>query len=103
MMAASQYLMVGGGDAFVPARGCPVAMEKYGNGQYFPHHGDSSRFFAGEVRVRDDDSATIRLAVWRCVYCGVTLVGIGNTYEPEVTDTELTWFEEHVNLIGGPG
>lgn len=100
-MAASQFIQVGGGDAFIPAQGCPVATEKYGNGQYLPHQGDNGSFLAAEARVHDG-SAVIRLALWRCVYCGAVLVGVGNMNEAEINDTELTWFEERVTLIGGP-
>jgi hypothetical protein len=91
-MPATQFLMVGGEGAFVPAQGCPVAMEKYSGGEYFPHNGNQDKFLAAELQVHDG-SAAIWLALWRCEHCGVTVVGLGNTKD-EITSAQMTWFEE---------
>lgn len=84
--------MVGGDEEFVPAKGCPVAMRQFADGEYFPHNGDPDRFLAAEVQVHDG-SAKIRLALWRCVYCGVMVVGLGDT-KAAITSSQMTWFEE---------
>jgi hypothetical protein len=97
-MAAGQFLMAGGGTDFIPAQGCPVAMEQFADGEYFPHNGDSDHFLAAELQVKDG-SAVVLLALWRCVYCGTVLVGLGDT-SVAVTSSEMTWFEQKNTLIG---
>jgi hypothetical protein len=83
--------MVGGGDAYRPAESCPVASEKYGGGGYMSHMGDPSSFLVALAKVHDD-SAAVRLSVWSCVFCGTTLVGLGDPDEP-VGDQDFTWMQ----------
>ena len=83
--------MVGGGDAYLPAAGCPVAIAKYGNGGYLAHQGDPNSFLVAEARVKDG-SASVRVAVWQCVFCHATLVGLGDPAEP-LNGQDFSWFE----------
>lgn len=83
--------MVGAAEEYRPAEGCPVASEKFGNGAYMAHQGDSGSFLVAQARVRDG-SAAVRLSVWSCVFCHVTLVGLGDPDEP-VGQQDFTWFE----------
>ncbi len=90
-MPDNRVLMVGGGDDYLPAGGCPVAGEKYGNGEYIAHAGDPDSFLVAEARVKDN-SASVRIAVWKCVFCGTTLVGLGVPEEP-LNAQDYTWME----------
>lgn len=83
--------MVGGGDDYLPAGGCPVAGQKFGHGGYMSHRGDPDSFLVAEARVKDG-SASVRISLWKCVFCGATLVGLGDPAE-EIDQTEFTWLE----------
>jgi hypothetical protein len=83
--------MVGGGDAYRPAESCSVASEKYGNGEYMAHQGPSDSFLVAEAKVKDG-SARVRIALWRCSFCGAVLVGLGDP-EEDVQEQEYAWFE----------
>lgn len=89
-MADSRLLMVGGGDDYLPAGGCPVATG-YGNGEYMAHAGDPDSFLVAEARVKDG-TASVRIAVWRCVHCKATLIGLGVPEEP-LNQQDFTWLE----------
>lgn len=90
-MPDSRVLLVGGGDGYIPAASCPVAEENSGTGEYMSHQGDFSSFLVAEARVKDG-SASVRVAVWRCVFCGNTLVGLGDPAE-ELDKQSFTWME----------
>jgi hypothetical protein len=87
----NRVLMVGAGDDYLPAGGCPVAIEKYGNGQYMAHIGDPDSFLVAEARVKDG-SAAVRVVLWRCVFCHATLIGLGLP-EGELGSQDFTWME----------
>lgn len=89
----NQFLIVGGAAPFVPAEGCPVATEQFGGGAYMAHQGDRDSFFIADVRVRDD-SAAVRVVVWRCVYCGRVLAGLGSTAPENLAEQDYAWMEE---------
>jgi hypothetical protein len=82
--------MTGGGDDYLPAGGCPEASERFGNGEFMAHQGDPGSFLVAEARVKDG-SAAVRVTVWRCVFCGATLVGLGVPDE-ELGRQDFTWF-----------
>jgi hypothetical protein len=90
-VADNRVLMVGAGDDYLPAGGCPVAGEKYGNGEYMAHQGDPDSFLVAEARVKDG-SAGVRLVLWRCVFCGSTLVGLG-VPEGTLGAQDFSWME----------
>ncbi len=90
-MPDNRVLMVGGGDDYLPAAGCPVATERYGAGAYLAHQGDPDSFLVADARVKDG-SAGVRIAVWTCVFCGATLVGLGDLKE-ELGSQDFTWME----------
>ena len=91
-MPDNRTLQVGGGDDYLLAAGCPVASQKFGHGGYMSHRGDPESFLVAEARVRDG-SASVRVAVWRCVFCGKTVVGLGDPAEP-VGAQDYTWLEK---------
>lgn len=90
-MPDNRVLMTGGGDDYQPASGCPVASEKYGNGEFMAHQGDPDSFLVAEARVKDG-SASVRVAVWRCVFCQAELIGLGKP-EELLGYQDFTWFE----------
>lgn len=90
-MPDNRVLMVGGGDGYMAAGSCPVASEKYGNGADLVHQGDPGSFLVALASVKDG-SAAVRLALWRCVFCGSTLVGLGDP-EEELGGQDFAWFE----------
>lgn len=81
--------MVGGGDDYRPAEGCPVAMEKFGHGEYLAHRGSPDSFLVALASVKDG-SAAVRIALWKCVFCGMTLVGLG-VPDGELGHQDFTW------------
>jgi hypothetical protein len=87
----NRVLMVGAGDAYLPAGGCPVAAQKYGAGGYMSQQGDPGSFLVADARVKDG-SAAVRVALWRCVYCNAVLIGLGDPEEP-LDAQDFTWLE----------
>lgn len=90
-MPENRVLMVGGADDYLPAAGCSVASEKHGGGEYMAHQGDQQSFLVAEARVKDG-SAAVRVAVWKCVFCGTVLVGLGDPLAP-LDQQDFTWME----------
>jgi hypothetical protein len=90
-MPDNRVLMVGAGDGYLLAGGCPVASQKFGNGEYMSHQGDPNSFLVAEARVKDG-SASVRVAVWKCVFCHMTLVGLGDP-EEALGAQDFTWLE----------
>lgn len=84
--------MVGGGDDYLLAAACPVASQEFGHGQYMSHRGDPESFLVAEARVKDG-SASVRISLWKCVFCKKTLVGLGDPAE-EVGEQDFTWLEK---------
>lgn len=84
--------MVGGCENYVLAESCPVASKKFGNGGYMSHMGDPGSFLVALASVKDG-SAAVRISLWRCVFCGNTLVGLGDPEEP-VGGQDFSWFEK---------
>jgi len=87
---------LGGGGVFRLAESCPVA-EVWANGQYMSHQGGEDHLVA-DATTRGGGAA-IRLVLWRCVHCGVLLVGVGRADEAPAEDQEFTWLEETVPLL----
>lgn len=96
-MPPNQHLMVGAGDAYRFAQGCPVATRKYGNDSYIAHQGDPDSFLVADA-VTKDGTAGVRIAVWSCVFCGTPLVGLG-TLDEKLGEQEFTWMERDVTLL----
>ena len=92
-MPANACLMtgIGTGSGFRLAESCPAASE-WAAGAYMSHQGDPGSFAVADVTVRDG-SAAVRVAVWRCVHCGVTVAGLGSAGEPPDRDQPFTWLE----------
>lgn len=90
-MPPNQFLQVGADDSYRPAEGCPVASEKYGNGEWMSHQGDSDSFLVANAMVKDG-SAAVHLALWKCVFCGTVLVGLGVPEESSNLQA-FTWME----------
>lgn len=91
-MPPNQFLIVGAGDAYRPAESCPVASEKYGNGEYMAHQGAVNSFLVADARVKDGTAGVHLLALWKCSFCGTTLVGLG--VPDEALDLQaFTWLE----------
>ncbi len=89
-MPPNRELIVGGGDDYVPAESCTVASEKFGNGGYMAHQGDPNSFLVVLAKVRDG-SAAVKIAVWKCVFCHKTLIGLADA--DERGSHEYTWME----------
>jgi hypothetical protein len=90
-MPDNRVLMVGAGDDYLPAAGCPVASQQFGNGGYMAHQGSPDSFLVAEARVKNG-STSVRVAVWKCVFCGATLVGLGDPAQP-LNAQDFTWLE----------
>jgi hypothetical protein len=102
-MPANIHLMsgLGAGGAFRPAQSCPVA-ETLGSGAYISHQGDEDSYMIADAATRSG-LAAIRIVLWRCVYCGSLLAGLGRADSEPRADQEFTWLEERVaQLAGGP-
>jgi len=99
-MPANTHLMsgLGAGGEFRPAQSCPVA-ETLGSGAYMSHQGDEDSYMIADAATRSG-SAAIRIVLWRCVYCGVLLAGLGSADSEPRADQEFTWLEQKV--AGGP-
>jgi hypothetical protein len=97
-MPDTPALRVGGGNAFRLAQGCPVA-SRWGSGEYVAHQGDANGFLLADARTRDG-TAAIRLALWRCVHCGMLLTGIAQAEGDPDSTQDFTWMEETVVLLG---
>lgn len=91
-MPPNEFLRVGGGDAYQPAESCPVLSEKYGGGEYMSHQGHPDSFLVAEAQVKDS-SARVRLALWKCSFCGTVLVGLGDPDDALSAEQEYSWFE----------
>ncbi len=94
--------MSGEAAPFRAAGPCPVTRG--------PHCADPESYLVADAAVRDR-SAAVRLAVWRCQYCGTLLAGIGRPRgvldgspgsRAEVDAQEFTWLEEAVTLLNAP-
>lgn len=99
-MPANVHLMsgLGGGGIFRLAQSCPVA-ETYGSGGYMSHQGGDD-FMIADAATRGQ-SAAVRIVAWRCVYCGVLVVGLGAAEGEPDADQEFTWLEQEVAQPGG--
>ena len=91
-MSPNRFLMVGGGDNYVPAESCPVASQKFGNGEYMAHQGDPNSFLLALAQVKDG-SAAVRVSVWSCIFCKKVLVGLGDPDE-EVSEQDFSWLQK---------
>jgi hypothetical protein len=101
-MSQMSFLTAGEGGAFRPAGSCPVA-EKIMHTEYAAHHGipsDDQSYMVADLITRDD-SAAVRVVLWRCQFCHGLLVGVGRTDEaldgPPGTgfySQDFNWLEE---------
>jgi hypothetical protein len=100
-MPANIHLMsgIGTGGEFRPARSCPVA-EALGSGSYMSHQGDEGSYLIADAATRDG-AAVIRVVLWRCVYCGALVAGLGHADGEPRADQEFTWLEEKIPELGG--
>jgi hypothetical protein len=101
------FRMSGMGASFRPAGACPVM-----NG---PHVAPvQERGFMLADAATADGTASARLVLWRCQFCGTLLTGIGRSDVPVgdgepgtgAAGQEFTWLEENlpalVNTATGP-
>ena len=91
-MPETPALRAGAGESFRPAGGCPVA-SRWGAGEPVSHQGDAGSFLVADAAVRDG-SAAVRLALWRCVWCGALVAGIAPADGDPDDTREFTWLEE---------
>lgn len=94
-MPGHAFLMSGMGASFRPAGPCPVM-----NG---PHCAgtDDGAFMVADART-GDGSAAVRVALWRCRFCGALLAGLGRPEDGAaaagpgegIDVQEFTWLEE---------
>src|SRR5437773_11145420 len=100
-MPANIHLMsgLGAGGGFRPAQSCPVA-EALGSGAYMSHQGDEDSYLIADAATKSG-SAAVRIVLWRCVYCGVLLAGLGRADGEPRADQEFTWLEEKIPQLGG--
>jgi hypothetical protein len=82
---------LGGGGPFRPAGSCPVA-ESLGSGAYMSHAGNPGSHLVADASTRDGTAAA-RIVLWRCVYCGSLLAGLGSADSEPDDDQEFTWME----------
>lgn len=94
---------LGAGGEFRPAQSCPVA-ETLGSGAYMSHVGDEDSHMVADASTRDG-TASVRIVLWRCVYCGALLAGLGTTDSEPRADQEFTWLERpaDITLLYGDG
>jgi hypothetical protein len=94
------FRMSGMGASFRPAGACPVM-----NG---PHAAPGSeRGFMVADAATADGTASARLVLWRCQFCGTLLTGIGRSDVPVgdgapgtgAAGQEFTWLEENVPAL----
>jgi hypothetical protein len=85
-------MSLGAEGAFRPAGSCPVASQ-WADGEYMAHQGDAGSFLVADARTRDG-SASVRLALWRCVHCGMLLTGIAHADGDPAATREFTWLED---------
>lgn len=99
-MPPEAFLMTGAATPFRLAEPCPVMQG--------PHCGpvEEGSFLVADAVTRDR-SASIRVALWRCQFCGVLMIGLGQTGPaldgPPGTGVhiqEFTWLEEPAALLG---
>lgn len=95
-MPANIHLMsgLGAGGDFRPAQSCPVA-ESLGSGAYMSHQGDEDSYMIADAATRNG-LAAVRIVLWRCVYCGILLAGLGHAAGEPRADQEFTWLEEKI-------
>jgi hypothetical protein len=105
-MPSEVFLMTGLAAPFIPAEPCPVLDGPHARS---PEEGS---YMVADAATRDR-SAAIRIALWRCGYCGVLLTGIGHqsgrltgnradrANTAEVDAQEFTWLQEQVTLLEG--
>jgi hypothetical protein len=97
-MPTEAFLMTGAATPFRQAEPCPVLDGPHGRS---PEDGS---YLVADATTRDG-SAAVRIAVWRCSYCGVLVTGIGRltgnlslTGSREnrmlIDSQEFTWLEE---------
>lgn len=100
-MPANVHLMsgLGGGGIFRLAESCPVA-ESLGSGSYMSHQGNPDSHMIADASTRDG-TAAVRIVLWRCVYCGTLVAGLGSAEGEPSGDQEFTWMEQKTALIGG--
>jgi len=95
-MPGQAFAMSGMGASFRPAGPCPVM-----RGPHCMPDGDGS-YMVADAATRDG-TAGVRVALWRCRYCGTQLTGIGRLGE-NADVQEFTWLEEaYVPLAARPG
>ncbi len=102
-MPTHAFIMSGSASPLRLAEQCPVA--------FGPHYAnlDDGAFLVVDASTRDG-TAKVRLTLWRCLLCGVMLVGVGpprgamnGNDQAEVDEQEFTWLEEVVPVVGGSG
>ena len=81
---------LGAGGDFRPAGSCPVA-ESWAGGAYMSHQGGED-FMVADARTRGG-TAEVRVVLWKCVHCGMTLAGLGAADGEPAEDQEFTWLE----------
>ncbi len=99
-MPTHAFVMSGSASPLRLAEPCPMARG--------PHQAnlDDGAYVVVDAAVRDG-TAKVRLALWRCLLCGIMLVGVGpprgvmnGNDQAEVDEQEFTWLEEPVALLG---
>jgi hypothetical protein len=100
-MPANVHLMsgLGAGGEFRPAQSCPVA-GSLGSGAYMSHQGDEDSYMIADASTRDGRAA-IRIVLWRCVYCGTLMAGLGRADCEPRADQEFTWLEQKIVQLAG--
>lgn len=100
-MPANIHLMsgLGAGGEFRPAQSCPVA-GSLGSGAYMSHQGDEDSYMIADASTRDGRAA-IRIVLWRCVYCGTLMAGLGRADCEPRADQEFTWLEQKIVQLAG--
>jgi len=88
---------LGSEGSFKLAGSCPVAAQG-ASGEYMPHQGDAGSFLVADAQTRDG-TASVRLALWRCVHCGLLLTGVARAEGGPGAAQSFTWLEEPAVLL----
>ena len=97
-MTSMSFLMTGESAPFRPADTCPVVKGPHG------HAPEKESFMVADAATADQ-SAAVRLVLWRCQFCGVLIAGVGHAGVPVdrpghgIHSQAFTWLEESVALL----
>jgi len=73
-------------------------MDKWGHGEYLAHQGNPDSFLLADAAVKDG-SASVRLVLWRCVYCNILLAGLAPADGDPGIGQAFTWAEQVVTEL----